>query len=191
LLGSDHVDTAHLTSSGADPAAAKGTYDINIGSAEGVGLSNYNISYVKGTLTVTDKFVLTVTADNKTRDYKKANPAFTYHISGYQDGDGASVVTTDPTCTTTATTASLPGTYHITCSGADAASGKYVFNYVIGTLTISGNVVGGVTAPPTATDNGNSTPGGDTIPLFALLICIAFGGLGLLAAQVQRKSTRA
>jgi hypothetical protein len=44
-----------------------------------------------------------------------------------------------------------------------------------------------VTPPPTNTNGG---PAGDAIPLFALLICLAFGGLGLLAVQAQRKSIR-
>ena len=42
------------------------------------------------------------------------------------------------------------------------------------------------TPPPTSTDGGSSN-GGST-PLFALLICLAFGGLGLAAVQGQRKS---
>jgi hypothetical protein len=190
VLGSDHVNTVDLASTGANSGAAKGTYDITVGSAVGVGLANYDISWVKGTLTVTDKYVLTVTAYDKTRDYKKANPDFTFHISGYQDGDDPSVVTTLPTCSTTATTASLPGSYHITCTGADAASGKYAFNFVDGTLKITGNVVGGVTAPATTATHSNPA-NSDALPLFALLICAAFGGLGLLAVQAQRKSIRA
>jgi hypothetical protein len=44
------------------------------------------------------------------------------------------------------------------------------------------------TPPPTSTD-GSSSGGGST-PLFALLICLAFGGLGLAAVQSQRKSMR-
>jgi hypothetical protein len=45
-----------------------------------------------------------------------------------------------------------------------------------------------ITPPPTSTDGGSSN-GGST-PLFALLICLAFGGLGLAAVQGQRKSIR-
>jgi hypothetical protein len=44
------------------------------------------------------------------------------------------------------------------------------------------------TPPPTSTSDGSSN-GGST-PLFALLICLAFGGLGLAAVQSQRKSIR-
>ena len=191
LLGSDHVNTVDLASAGASSGAAKGSYDITADSAVGVGLGNYKIKYANGTLTVTDKYVLTITAVDKTRDYKKANPSFTFNISGYEDGDTDAAVTTTPTCSTTATTASLPGSYHITCTGADASSGKYVFNYVDGTLKITGNVVGGVTGTPATTATRDHQGNSNSIPLFVLLICAAFGGLGLLAVQAQRKSTRA
>ena len=40
------------------------------------------------------------------------------------------------------------------------------------------------TPPPTSTDNGQN---GTETPLFALLICVLFGGLGLLAVQGKRR----
>jgi hypothetical protein len=43
------------------------------------------------------------------------------------------------------------------------------------------------TPPPTSTD-GNS--GSSTTPLLALLICVAFGALGLTAVEAQRRSIR-
>ena len=43
------------------------------------------------------------------------------------------------------------------------------------------------TPPPTSSDGGSSN--GST-PLFALLICLAFGGLGLAAVEGQRRSIR-
>ncbi len=46
----------------------------------------------------------------------------------------------------------------------------------------------GVTAPPTSTSGGTS--GNGSTPLFALLICLAFAGLGLLAVQAQRRTVR-
>ena len=44
-----------------------------------------------------------------------------------------------------------------------------------------------LTPPPTSTSNGSSN---SSIPLFALLICFAFGGLGLAAVEAQRRSVR-
>ncbi len=56
--------------------------------------------------------------------------------------------------------------------------------------------VGGVTAPPatptlpsTSSSSHQGSDGGST-PLIALLICLAFGGLGLLVVQAQRRSIR-
>jgi len=45
-----------------------------------------------------------------------------------------------------------------------------------------------VTPPPTTISDGSS--GDSPTPLFALLICLAFGLLGLLAAQTQRRTLR-
>ena len=52
LVSGDTVTSVALTSSGAAVNAAVGTYAIVPSSAKGTGLSNYNISYVDGTLTV-------------------------------------------------------------------------------------------------------------------------------------------
>jgi hypothetical protein len=48
-----------------------------------------------------------------------------------------------------------------------------------------------VTGTPATTATRSNPANSDAFPLFALLICAAFGGLGLLAVQAQRKSTRA
>ena len=44
----------------------------------------------------------------------------------------------------------------------------------------------GTTPPPTST--GGTDSGNNATPLFALLICLAFGGLGLAAVEMQRRS---
>lgn len=46
--------------------------------------------------------------------------------------------------------------------------------------------VASVTAPPTST--GGSGSGSISMPIFALLICVAFGALGLAAVEAQRQS---
>ncbi len=48
---------------------------------------------------------------------------------------------------------------------------------------------GSSTTPPPTSSGSNGSSGSST-PLFALLICLAFGGLGLLAAQAQRRTLR-
>jgi len=96
--------------------------------------NNYNFTYQNGTLTV-NKASLTVTADNKSREYGAANPAFTVTYSGWKNSDNVSALTTQPTATTTATQTSNAATYPITPSGG--VSTNYDFTYQNGTLTVN------------------------------------------------------
>jgi gliding motility-associated-like protein len=114
----------------ATAASGVGTYPIT---ASGAASPNYTITYTQGTLTV-NKATLTVTADNKSRNYNENNPPLTYTYSGFVNGDTPASLTTQPTASTTATITNLPGNFPITLSGGVAAN--YTFNYVPGTLTI-------------------------------------------------------
>jgi hypothetical protein len=170
-------------------ASPVGKYPIT---CSGATSDKYDIKYVAGTLTVSAKPILTVTANSQSRHQGDPNPVLTYGITGYVDGDTSAILTTQPTCTTTATTASLAGTFPITCSGA--VSDKYTIVYVDGTLTVVGSQVGGETATPghsatpPATSSQSDAPLGGSTPIFGLLICLAFGALGLLAVTAQRRS---
>jgi hypothetical protein len=95
--------------------------------------NNYDFNYVNGTLTI-NKAPLTAKADDKSRSYGLANPAFTISYTGFVNGDNVSAVTA-PAAGTTATTASNVGTYPITLSGGSAAN--YVFTLQSGTLTVN------------------------------------------------------
>ncbi|PXW78111.1 hypothetical protein C7451_103219, partial [Blastomonas natatoria] len=95
--------------------------------------TNYDFSYVPGTLTIT-KALLTVTANDATREYGIANPALSSTISGLRNGDSQAVVS-GLILATTATQASGVGSYAITASGGSALN--YDFNYVPGTLVIN------------------------------------------------------
>ena len=86
------------------------------------------------TLTVA-KAALTITADDKSKQQGEANPELTVSYSSFVYDEDASVLTTQPTVTTTATTDSPAGTYPITASGA--ASANYDITYVSGTLTVT------------------------------------------------------
>ena len=72
---------------------------------------------------------LTITANDQTRAFGAANPAFTYVVSPPVS------LTTPATCTSTATVSSPIGSYPITCSGAVLAG--YSISYVAGTLTVT------------------------------------------------------
>jgi VCBS repeat-containing protein len=111
--------------------------------------ANYTISYVNGSLTVTPA-ALTVTADTQTKAYGAPNPPLTVSYSGFVNGDTAASLTTPPTVTTPATTASAVGTYPITASGAVSAS--YTISYVSGTLTVTA-----VNQAPVAANNSYTT----------------------------------
>jgi gliding motility-associated-like protein len=126
------VLTAQPTvSTTATAASTAGTYAITVGGASAV---NYSISYAAGTLTVT-KASLTITAVNQTKVYGAPNPVLTVNYNGFVNGDTQTVLTAQPTVSTTATTASVAGVYPITVSGA--AASNYTIAYIAGTLTIS------------------------------------------------------
>jgi len=82
---------------------------------------------------------LTATANNASRAFAAANPAFTATYSGFVNGDTASVVSGFPSFTTTASNASAVGTtYPIVPSlGSLIASNYAISNFVNGTLTIT------------------------------------------------------
>ncbi len=80
--------------------------------------TNYAISYVAGTLTVTPA-TLTVTADNQTKTYGAANPTLTHTTTGFVNGDDEGDLTGTITCSTVADETSPVGSYPITCEWCD------------------------------------------------------------------------
>ena len=107
--------------------------EYNIVPSKGT-ITNYNVTYVHGKLTVT-KAPLTITAKSYTIKQGETLPTFEATYEGFKNSETSSVLTTQPIITTTATSASEPGTYDIVVSGADAAN--YSITYVKGTLTIT------------------------------------------------------
>ena len=93
------------------------------------------------------KASLAVMANNASIVYGQAIPSFTYKILGFLNGDTSSVVSGTATETTTATSASSPGTYPISFSSEGLTALNYVFAYFNGTLTITPATIG-QTAPP-------------------------------------------
>jgi hypothetical protein len=81
--------------------------------------------------------VLTVTANNASRVYGAANPAFTYSITGFVNNDPASVVSGTAPLSTTATATSRPGNYAITPDVSQLSAANYTFSPVNGTLTVT------------------------------------------------------
>jgi hypothetical protein len=98
-----------------------------------------------------NKAVLTVTADNKSRTYGSANPAFTATITGFQNGENlaTSGVSGSPALTTTAGSASPVGGYAIVPAVGTLAANNYSFGFANGTLTVT-------KATPTLTVTGGT-----------------------------------
>jgi hypothetical protein len=125
--------------------------------------------------------ILTVTPDNKTMVLHGTVPALTFQITGFKGTDSASVVTTQPTCSTTGTSASNVGSYPITCSGGTATN--YIFNYIANkNLTIlyatgtvcSNGMLGHQIQQPINVDGSSVFKYGSTVPT-KFTVCDAAG----------------
>lgn len=108
-----------------------GQYKIE---AKNAASPNYTISYVDGTMTVTQR-TLQASVGNYSRLYNEDNPAFEVNYNGFVGNDDENVLTVKPVATTTATNTSNAGNYTITVSGGSATN--YKFSYSNGTLTIN------------------------------------------------------
>ncbi len=133
LFASDEVTSVTLTSAGAEAGAALGDYEIIISDAVGTGLDNYDILYVNGTLTVTDKITLTIdglVADNKVYDGTNAATISDWGtLVGVIPGDDVALDNTDAVVTFNNSNVGNGKTVTVTgldLTGADAV--KYVIN---------------------------------------------------------------
>jgi alpha-tubulin suppressor-like RCC1 family protein len=154
LVGTDNasvIDTPPAVSTTATQSSDVGTYPITLGGASD---NSYTFNYVGGTLTVT-KAVLTATADLLAKTYGDPNPTLTVTYSGLKGTDDVSVIDTQPSPSTTATTTSNVGPYPITLSGG--MDNNYSFNLVAGTLTVNKATLT-ATADPKSKVYGNANP---------------------------------
>src|SRR2546425_2039455 len=110
-----------------------------------------------------NKALLTVTADNKSREYGDANPVFTASYGGFKNGEtlATSGVTGSPSLTTAATATSLVAgsPYAIVAAQGTLAAGNYTFTFVNGQLTIT-------KATLTVTADNKTREYGDANPAF-------------------------
>ena len=106
LATSGVTGSPSLTSTATPTSAVPGPYTIAAALGT-LAAGNYTFTFATGDLTIT-KATLTVTADNKSRDYGDANPLFTASYSGFKNSEvlATSGVTGSPSLTTTATPAS-------------------------------------------------------------------------------------
>ncbi|WP_343745913.1 MBG domain-containing protein [Chitinophaga sp.] len=83
------------------------------------------------------KAALTVTANDKTRNYQQANPAPDYTITGFVNGETTAIVSGTPNMTITADVSSDAGTYPINITQGNLSAANYDFSFVPGTLYIN------------------------------------------------------
>jgi gliding motility-associated-like protein len=156
LKNGETIGSVTLTyGAGGAATAALGSYPGSITPSAPTGgtfsINNYILNPFAGNLTVT-KAPLTITADNKTRNYGEPDPPFTITYAGFVNNESTAQLTTQPIATATATISSLPGQYSIAVAGALAIN--YAISYVPGVLTID-PVIQPITVPNAFTPNND------------------------------------
>jgi hypothetical protein len=151
INGAQNSDTfAESFSTTATAASNVGSYPI-VPAATGTNLGNYNVVIVDGSLTVTPA-VLTAAANNATRVYGAANPAFSGAVTGAVSSDSFT-----ESFTTTATASSNVGSYPIVPAVTGPQS-NYTVTLVNGALTVTGAPTStALSAPASAAAGANVT----------------------------------
>lgn len=136
LVNNERLSGLRLTAAGGTAASAPvGTYAIVPSGATGGSLSNYNITYVNGSLTV-NKAQLTITANNR-RKSEGASVVFggnEFSVSGLRNKDTVETVTIE---SKGALAEVGPGTYPIEVTEAVGEGlENYNIKYVAGVMTV-------------------------------------------------------
>ena len=140
LKGGDTITSINGLANGKNYSQA--SYPDNLSGATGVGISNYNISYTNGSLSI-GQAALTIIVDNATKIQNTPNPAFTSSVVGFKGSDNIFNSTNNQiNYVTTADTLSLKGVYVISSNGLVPKTNKYsLTNDIDGTLTITDSSV--------------------------------------------------
>ena len=129
-----------------------GTYDIIVSKGT---VTNYNVTYVAGTLTIT-KAPLTIAAGTYTKKQGEAMPEFMLTYSGFKNDETKDVLTKQPTVNCNATEASAPGEYPVIVSGAE--SQNYDISYTNGKLIVTEADLVTITAKSYTREYGEDNP---------------------------------
>ena len=111
--------------------SATGDFSVTLGATNAGGTGQATLA-----LTVAPATLL-VTADDASRPYGAADPAFSATVTGFLLGDTAAVLSGQPAFSTAATAASLPGDYALTVSAGTLAAPHYTLTFAAGTLAIT------------------------------------------------------
>ncbi len=134
--------------------SAVGEYEITVSGAEA---KNYEISYVKGTMTI-EQAPLWISVGTYTKKEGDPMPEFMLAYEGFKNNETEDVLTTRPTISCEADKTSAPGEYPIVVSGAEAQN--YAISYTEGKLIVT------EADPVTITANSHTITYGDAIPEF-------------------------
>ena len=96
---------------------------------------NYNPAEEKQVDLIVNKALLTITAEDKSRNYLSVNPPLTFVCSGFVYNEDLSVLDLPPVISTAANTESQAGEYPITFEAGE--DDCYLFSYIPGILTIT------------------------------------------------------
>ncbi len=121
-----------VTSSGTVSITGVGTCALNVAQAA---TASYGASPTNPASFVIAQAPLNIPASSGSMVYAGPVPVITPSYSGFQYTDTAASLTTQPICSTTATSASSVGPYATSCIGA--ADPNYSINYTSGTLTVT------------------------------------------------------
>jgi hypothetical protein len=169
----------------ATTSSSVGAYPLNV-AAGTLAAANYTFTTFAGNFYTVTKAHLTVTASAVSSPYGAPIPALTPSLSGFVNGDTASVVTGAANLSTSATSTSGVGVYPITVAAGTLAAANYDFpNLVSGTLTVT-------KADLTVTANAASSTYGGPIPqLSATFTGFASGDTAAVVSGSPALSTTA
>lgn len=104
-------------------------------SLSGAAAGNYSLASTTANTTANiAPAALTITASSISMNFHGMVPAITASYAGFAGTDSPASLTSQPTCTTTATSQSAVGIYPSTCTGAVDAN--YAINYAAGSVTV-------------------------------------------------------
>jgi sugar lactone lactonase YvrE len=112
-----------------------GTYTIT-SSVGTLSSQRYAFQVLNGTLTVT-KAALQVRATSLVTTYGAQPPALTYTLSGFANGDSATVVSGTPLLSSSVSATSPAGTYTISVAPGSLAAANYTFSLQNGQITVN------------------------------------------------------
>jgi hypothetical protein len=152
IVGLRNGDTVTVTvQTTATPTSPVGAYPITV-TVSGAALANYNLTIIPGTLDVRPA-TLHIVASSEAVVYGHTPPSLTaYKLTGFLNGDTASVVSGAPALSTTVTLTTPAGLYKIGIQTGTLTAANYVFSGVS-----NGEGVVDVTKAPLALKANNLT----------------------------------